>query len=90
MELSIGFSSASPHNETPQIYYPPTAAAAPPIRRRKDVACLSAAYLRGAGMLTGFPDFAEKELLLHLGSPNPRLTNVAEETLLHKMSRILT
>ncbi len=53
------------------------------------VACLAATYLYGAGMLTGFPNFGFQELPSSLGSPNPQLKNVAEESLPFKVSGIL-
>ena len=46
-------------------------------------------YPYGAGILTGFPNFGLSELPQTLGSPNPQLTNVAEETLLYSVYGIL-
>lgn len=46
-------------------------------------------YFRGAGILTRFP-FVHSELPMHLGPPDPQLTNMAEESVPYQVSRILT
>ena len=53
------------------------------------LACLAAAYSHGTGILTGFPNFGLQDLPLSLGSPNPQLKNVAEESLPFKVPGIL-
>jgi hypothetical protein len=89
MGLPLRVSSASPHNETPRIYSLQTAAAAPPIQRRPIDGAPFGSYHHRAGILTGFPNFGHSELPQALGSPNPQLTNVAEESLLYSGSGIL-
>ena len=89
MGLPLRASPASPHNETPQIYSLQTAAAAPPIQRRRRNGMPFGAYHHRTGILTGFPNFGHSDLPQALGSPNPQLTNVAEESLLYSGSGIL-
>ena len=55
----------------------------------REMACLAATYLHRTGILTGFPNFGLQVLPSTLGSPNPQLKNVAEESLPYKMSGIL-
>ena len=88
MELPLRVSSASPHDETPQSYSRQTAEAAPPIQRRQSDGLCCHTYLHRTGILTGFP-IGPSELPGSLGSPNPQLKNVAEETLLYQVSGIL-
>ncbi len=54
-----------------------------------NAARVAATYLCSDGILTVFPDFGLLELPLPLGPTNPQLKNVAEESLLDKVSRIL-
>ena len=54
-----------------------------------NAARVAATYLYRDGILTVFPNFGLLELPLPLGPPNPQLKNVAEESLLDKVSRIL-
>ncbi len=61
---------------------------APPIPRRQKARMLCSAYAYSAGILTCFP-FILLELPKNLGSTNPQLTNVAEETVPYPVSRIL-
>lgn len=58
-------------------------------KRVREMARLSAAYLYRTGILTGFPNFGFQDLPSSLGSPNPQLKNVAEESLPFKVSGIL-
>lgn len=89
MKLPLRVSPASPHNETPRIYSLQTAAAASHIQRRQrnGLSCLT--YLCRTGILTGFPNFDHSDLPQILGSPNPQLKNVAEESLLYTVFGIL-
>ncbi len=61
---------------------------APLIPKRQKTRMLCSAYAHGAGILTCFP-FVLLELPKNLGSTNPQLTNVAEETVPYPVSRIL-
>ena len=89
IELLLRLSAASPHNETLQLYFLQTACAALPIQRCQRNRLCYHAYRHSAGILTCFP-FGLPELPWSLGSTNPQLTNIAEETLLYSVSRILT
>ena len=89
MGLPLRASPASPHNETPQAYSLQTAAAAPPIQRRRRNGMPFGSYHHRTGILTGFPNFGFQVLPSSLGSPNPQLKNVAEESLLYTVFGIL-
>ena len=88
VEFPLQISSASPHNETPQSYFLRTAFAAPLIPRRQKACLCYHIYRYSSGILTGFP-FGTLELPRALGPTNPQLTNIAEESVLYKVSRIL-
>lgn len=62
---------------------------APLILKRQKARMLCSAYIHGAGILTCFP-FGLLVLPQTLGSTNPQLTNMAEETVPYPVSRILT
>jgi len=55
----------------------------------REMARLAATYHYRTGILTGFPNFGLQVLPSTLGSPNPQLKNMAEESLPYKMFGIL-
>jgi len=87
--LPLRHSHVSPHNETPRVYRRQTPEGAQSIRRRQENGSPCGTYLYGTGILTGFPNFGLQDLPSSLGSPNPQLKNVAEESLPYKMFGIL-